>query len=217
MFTSTGDRAGKGRAYNKPLYPCQRPPLAASFTSTFNTITLKDKSDRLQVIVPSNASNLCGANRPLPATPWTIDMCFEHGAVTPASGGAFLGGIHISDGTAFVAYYPGCVASSPGGTLEAFDLWTNSTTYNSQVLRELNSSINLSLLWIRVTHDGGRRKFYRSSNGRDYTLILDTAVAQYITEVKCGIAFYNNSNRGLDMKVVVHRFDISNSILGDAS
>jgi len=208
-----GPIAGSAGPNVSSIYPALTVPTAASFSSTFGTMTLTDKSDRLQVIVPSGSA-LRGASRSLGSTPWTIDMAVMFNAAQP-TGNACAAGIQINDGTKLIGWYPGLFSGT--SIRDEIDEWNNASSFNTSLLGEANLSIPTGLLFLRITNDGTNRRYYRSSNGKDFVLLFTHASGTFLTENSCGIAFYNDSTRSLDSKAAVLNFTVTNSVLGDGA
>jgi hypothetical protein len=191
-----------------------RKPIASDLTVT-GTVTLNDKLDRLQMVVPSATSTLVVAMQPLIATPYTLDtlVCMQ-GA--PASGDGTEAGIALSDGTKYVTALVVCI----GGVVAASDnrvvrtSWTNRTTVSTSAG---GNALLSGLVWLRITDDGTTRIFYYSLNGKDFVQYNNENTNTFATPTTWGLAGYHAAISGAGTaKIAFYHMQASAGLLGDA-
>lgn len=197
--------------------------LAASFTAINGTpLTATDKSDRLQLAVAgASGTTLRGYknNTALPSRPYTIDVCFSIQEMMAASSTSQFCGMFLTDATKYISFYVGMedTSTTSGIYRLAIDKWTNSTTFSAATTRHV-AWINPSAVYLRITDDATTRKYYISSNGKDYALALsETDSSSFISApTSAGIALYCDDTAG-SFKGAFYDYTVSGSVLGDAS
>lgn len=198
-------------------------PLAASFTAINGTpLTATDKSDRLQLAVAgASGTTLRGYknNTALPSRPYTVDVCFSIQEMMAASSTSQFCGMFLTDATKYISFYVGMedTSTTSGIYRLAIDKWTNSTTFSAATTRHV-AWINPSAVYLRITDDATTRKYYISSNGKDYALALsETDSSSFISApTSAGIALYCDDTAG-SFKGAFYDYTVSGSVLGDAS
>lgn len=191
-------------------------PLASAFTTFGTGIVVTDKSDRMQIQIPSGTV-LRGQTLNSISTPYTIDIgCGWAG--NPANADATYFGIAVSNGTAYRTFYAGSVGFGTNNVVNRFsiDSWTNSTTFSATV-RTAGILLNPYAYFLRITDSGTNRKFYISSNGKDFVEVYSEATNTFVTPTKFAMAGYNNSANTVTAKANVQHWLVSSSVLGDAS
>jgi hypothetical protein len=190
------------------------PPLSGSF-STFNggaaTLTLADKSDRLQINYGTTATNtLAGMTQSSIATPYTIDTGFL------ISGGTtnFLAGLVLSDGTKYRAHYIGYASGTVQCDVQA---WTNLTTVSAVNTINAGWFPGLGVYFLRITDDGTNRKYYVSADGKSFALIYTEATNTGLTPTKFGFCVENLDSASRVGVVSLYHWLVTNSVLGDAA
>lgn len=203
-------------------------PLASSVPTLINgsTLTLTDKSDRLQVLVTAAAAvNLRAAMvGSAPPIPHTIDFCAILQSMLSATSASHFVGIVQTDGTKYNAFWIGGSpsASNAEGLRCSIDQWpTSASTAPVSYAGSRNATeCAPNLFYLRLTYDGTTRSYYVSSNGKDYSLIISQTASNlyFTTPTNYGLCFYNDMTALPALfKVAILDFTVTNSILGDAT
>jgi len=190
-------------------------PLASAFPTTIGTIaSVTDKTGRLQVVISSISGNLRVLLQNAPTPPYTLDVVLTaSGAQTVSQ--SVVAGIAASDGTKLISFLGGVSANAPYVGVQR---WTNNTTVSANTYTPAAASIDLGRIFLRMTHDGStHRTFAFSSNGLDWTTVVDESPTAFLTETKVGLIFYASTLSAINTKFSIFHYGVTSSVLGDAA
>ncbi len=194
-------------------------PISSEFTSVgAGARTITDQIDRMIITVPSNTTNFGSFMKPIPGTPYTIDLigCFST-LGTAADGPAM--GITLADSGAgplmcTLTVYANATSTAVCAVDVLIQHRTSPTANSANVLFQ-NWLFSPNYFALRITDDGTNRKSFVSSNGKDYMQAASEATNTFVTPTQYGIGAYN-ANSGVTAKFSIYHFKLTNAILGDA-
>ncbi len=214
-FATPGSVVGQGQPFFRSTG--MTVPLAASFAGQMGSLTsTTDKSDRLQVIKASAATNMALLYIAVPTAPYTIDVC---GSLTGVanSGDDSLIGIARSDGTKLQVVWGGMAAVAANNTPFVVQKW-NTTTGTVVTSASSLAAINPQVFYLRIIDDATTCFYKYSNNGKDYIQAFSEARNTFLTATRVGVAFYYTRPAGFDDgKFAVYDFTVTASALGDAA
>jgi hypothetical protein len=188
-------------------------PLAAAFTPFGANITLTDKSDRLQVNWTAQSGNhLQGGVQSSISTPYTVDLGMTLNGVTTTGSTSVLGGLCLSNGTGFRAFYAGISS----GALNVFvQAWTNLNSAGAAAFTLTNWTGGSANFFLRITDNGTTRSYLLSTDGKTFILGASEPTNTSITPTQFGICF-EGANVTTPMTANIYHFLVTASVLGDA-
>jgi hypothetical protein len=192
-------------------------PLAASYTIVGTATTFTDKINRLVVTCTKGAVGVNGGIKNLPfSPPYTIDMAYRISGASYTTG-AIMGGILLSDGTKYRTFMNGMAQSGAGGYMFGYvESWSTPTT-GRITLQSGSMGHGYARCYLRITDDGTNRKFYQSSDRKEFALVYSEATNTFVVPTKVGIQAWNSVSATFPLRMSVVDFTITNAVLGDAS
>jgi hypothetical protein len=194
------------------LYPTLTPPISADYAwANQGSASVEDKLSRMVMTVPyAGGANLRVLKKALPSTPYTITAAIGVTQMGTASSSNATG-ITLRDNAGGLRVF--YLVSDTGANYFGIGGWTSATAFSSYVFI-VNTTHVGGLLWLRITDDGTTRKYYHSSNGKDWSLTYSEGRTIFITATEFGLAALNNVG-SIDLRLSIHHLAVANSILGD--
>lgn len=176
------------------------PPVAADFGTLIGTNsenpTLTDTADRgLSFAFGSNAASGDNLRQALKAKPTATDYdIIARLQGTPLGYNYYSYGLVVSDGTKFVNF--GNTIGPLTGSVFSFNKYDSATAYNSNFATMVAPNTQ-GFEWFRIGVVGGvPTNFYISNNGKDWVLLLSSAVNSFLTYTHIGFYMQVNHTSG---------------------